>query len=63
MTAAAFTNGLLDVEGNLASILNNFITSDQTAINMLDTLTDTAEEELSKYLWLIKETLLTVLWF
>lgn len=50
MTAAAFTNGLLNVEGNLASNLINFITSDQTAINMLDTLTDTAEEELSKYL-------------
>lgn len=48
MTAAAFTKGLLDLEGNLASILVQLVKRDQNATNMLDTSND-ATEGLSKY--------------
>ena len=48
MTAAAFTKGLLDLEGNLASILVQLVKRDQNATNMLDTSSD-ATEGLTKY--------------
>lgn len=43
LTAAAFTKGLLDLEGSLASILVHLVKRDQNATDMLDTSTDGAE--------------------
>ena len=43
MTAAAFTKGLLDLEGNLASILVHLVKRDENATEMLDTSTDSVE--------------------
>lgn len=43
LTAAAFTKGLLDLEGNMASILVHLVKIDQDATYMLDTSSDAAE--------------------
>ena len=40
MTAAAFTKGMLDLEGELASILVHLVKRDENATAMLDTSTD-----------------------
>ena len=51
MTAAAFTKGLLDLEGGIASILVHLVKRDQNATNMLDTSTD-ATVALQKYVYI-----------
>ena len=43
MTAAAFTKGLLDLEGNLASILVHLVKRDENATEMLDSATESTE--------------------
>ena len=40
MTAAAFTKGMLDLEGELASILVHLVKRDENATAMLDTSND-----------------------
>ena len=43
LSAAAFTKGLLDLEGNMASILAHLVKMDQNTTDMLDTSSDAAE--------------------
>ena len=46
MTAAAFTKGLLDLEGSLTPILVSLVNRGEDAVRMLDD-TDAAREELT----------------